>query len=621
MATYFTDFSEYSLGTPGDWTGRGGQSTGDIEVVDEGGQNALTWDGTVGEIVTWDEVDADPDRDDVEVAVLVLVQGTDNSDELNVLCRMDDADDFTHLMSQMRGGSRFRLARRVDGSYDNFTDLSDGELAPFWIRMRANGDDFRGKFWADGTTEPSGWDATTTQTDVTAAGRVGLERGGPTIRIGAFGVGTNGDTAPTSEPADTVDVAQSAPAATQSASIVAAVAVEAAQSAPAATQSATIVDPDAAAEPSPVTQHSSTLAQLIREGAQIATLCEIFAGGVKQDEIPIVDGQVSYDATSRVWRTCDVTLLGPIPTTPQSLLAPAGATLRLWKGATDWTGETLLEPVGVYAFEESGVDRGERTVKIAGYDYWQVVSDARWEEPYEIARGTNIIDALTDAVQSRLPDHLWQEPNATTATTSTGSHVWGEERENDPAKDIQGLASDHGLLISFDTAGRLTIEPVPDPDDAEPVANYTVGESPLLLNTHRTLYGRPDNVMIVTWEDDTDAERVEGMAQDDDPDSASYAGTRDAPGLYRKPRFFAINLEGPFTVPELDAIARRHLNKRIGLAEVVDLDVIADPTRDVWDVIRARDDELGFDAKYVIDQMTLPLRAGEASITTRRRRL
>lgn len=365
----------------------------------------------------------------------------------------------------------------------------------------------------------------------------------------------------------------------------------------------------------PVTQHTSTLVQLIKEGAQVETRADVYLAGVKQDEITILDGSVTFDATARIWRTCDLTVVGPIPDTPTSLLAPSGATLHLFKGARDWTGEKLLAPVGVYAFDESGVTRDGREVSISGFDYWRLVSDSRWRGPYVIARGTNLIAALVDAVRSRLPDNLWQEPNVITTSTTTGSIVWGEERENDPAEDIQTLAADDGLLIYFDQQGKLTIVDVPDPDDSTAAA-YTVGSSPLLLNTARTLKGRPYNIVDARWEGDVDEDPIEASAEDDNVNSPSYTGT-----IGDIPYFMTYGMVDQPTESQVARVARGELRKKLGIGEVVDLTVVADPERDVWDVISVYDGDIHIDGNFIIDRMSMPLRAGTASITTRRRRI
>lgn len=60
----------------------------------------------------------------------------------------------------------------------------------------------KARIWADGDSEPSGWDVDTTDGTYNTAGHIGLQKGANTntIKWRHFGVGTNGDTAPTSAP-------------------------------------------------------------------------------------------------------------------------------------------------------------------------------------------------------------------------------------------------------------------------------------------------------------------------------------------------------------------------------------------------------------------------------------
>lgn len=365
--------------------------------------------------------------------------------------------------------------------------------------------------------------------------------------------------------------------------------------------------------PTPVTQHGSTLAQLAAEGAPVVARAAIHLDGVLTDEIPIVAGQVTYDTGRRVWRHCDVTLDGPIPSTPQDTLAPIGSTVHLYRGFRDWTGEIHEQPVGVYAFDDSGVERADRLVQVAGYDFSQVAADARWEAAYEIAGGTNVADAIETALKSRLTDALWQPANFQTTSETTPTIVWGEERNNDPWDDLRTLARDSGMLLYFDRAGRATLTDVPDPDSAPIAADYTAGVSPLLLDVGKTLYGRPANVVVVRGEPDDGTGPVEFVAEDDDSSSASFVGR------YRKPTFLTSGYIA--TEAQAEKAAKAELRRRVGLAEQVDLDVVTDPSLDVWDVIIAKDPELGVDARYIADSMTIPLRPGVASIATRRRNL
>lgn len=67
-----------------------------------------------------------------------------------------------------------------------------------WYRFRVSGSDVKMKAWADGASEPAGWDFGVTDTQITAAGWVGLYNRSLSDAYYSFvGIGTNGDSAPT----------------------------------------------------------------------------------------------------------------------------------------------------------------------------------------------------------------------------------------------------------------------------------------------------------------------------------------------------------------------------------------------------------------------------------------
>lgn len=358
----------------------------------------------------------------------------------------------------------------------------------------------------------------------------------------------------------------------------------------------------------------SRLRELTREGAVVVSVVEVWRDGVQVDEREVEDGSVAYDASARVLRSCALDLVGPLPDLPNDPLAPSGGELRVFRGVRDWTGETFFEPLGRYAFDATEVSRASRLSSVTAYDYSQAVSDARWENPYAIAAGTNVATAIVEAVESRLPPSLWLPPVVEATSATTPAIVWGEERDNDPFDDVASLAASAGLSVVFDRTGRLTIRPTPDPDEVAVVEDFTVGDSPALLTTSRTLDGRAYNVVVAVGEPEDDSiPPVRAVAEDDNPSSPSYVGR------YRRPYFMA----SPYitTVQQATDAARGELNRRIGLGEVVGLATVPLPWLDVWDVIRAHDPALNIDARYVVDKLTIPLRPGEATLTTRRRRL
>ncbi len=70
------------------------------------------------------------------------------------------------------------LRKRVSGSesflVQHTTDLTHAADTRFWIRFQVTGSTLRAKTWQDGTPEPGDWQLQTTDTDLTAAGSIGM---------------------------------------------------------------------------------------------------------------------------------------------------------------------------------------------------------------------------------------------------------------------------------------------------------------------------------------------------------------------------------------------------------------------------------------------------------------
>lgn len=355
-----------------------------------------------------------------------------------------------------------------------------------------------------------------------------------------------------------------------------------------------------------------SLRQLTAEGPTVVNRAEVWREGALLDVVPILSGEVTYDTDRRIRRTCTLTLRhlpGPHAIDP---LTPGTNSVRLFRGARDWTGQEFMEPVGVYVYDETDTVMAAGETSLSGSDLAQLVADARWEEPYAIAQGTPLADAIADAVKSRLPDHLWQEPNIATVGNLTTPVVWGEERDNDPWADVVTLAEAYGQLLSLDRSGRLTMTPQPHPDDTAVVADLTVGESRLIETVGLTRHGRPYNIAVATGETDDDAPPVVGRAEDDDPTSASYVGH------YRKPVFLTSGYIA--TQAQADQAAQAELARRVGLSETVPLGLAAMPWVDVWEAVDITAPALSLDGRYVLSSYRMPLGPGMATAVTRRRR-
>ena len=363
---------------------------------------------------------------------------------------------------------------------------------------------------------------------------------------------------------------------------------------------------------------SRTVEQLIREGAQVISRADVFKFGEFQDTYRVIGGSVDADMSAGVVRSCGVTLEGTIPQQPTDLLAPSGAVVRPYRGVRDWTGEEFWVAQGTFGFEETeGVRSDPSSIDVSGFDFGRYVSDARWEEPYEIARGTPVVDAISDALQTRLPESLWQPLNASSGAGTTPAIVWGEERDNDPWDDLTKLAESSGMWLYFDRMGVPTLEPVPDPDDVDVSWVYTAGDQRdglAYLDGAKTWVGRPYNMFVIRGEaGDDDEPPILATVSDEDPASPSYVGN------YRRPYFLT---SGYVTsVAQALSAGRAELNRRKGLTEQVHIESVPIPMLDVGQAVQATDPVLGVDARYIIDTLSMPLRLGRMELTTRRRRL
>jgi len=215
MAQYFTDFSEYILGAfPSDWTARfdGYNATVIADASFTGGVK-LAWPVSVNAInsdliATWDLIDADPDRGDVEIYWRGKMGRADNDYMQYLVARFDTV---STVLNTYRLGSRdFRtvdIAKFTNGSYSRpaattSADVSANEM--YCQRARLSGTTISVKVWRFSETEPAAWQVTTV--DAThSIGAVGLfayrKSGGFINENDVFSVGTNGDIALTSAPA------------------------------------------------------------------------------------------------------------------------------------------------------------------------------------------------------------------------------------------------------------------------------------------------------------------------------------------------------------------------------------------------------------------------------------
>lgn len=209
MATYFTDFSEYSTGSaPPDWTEPYNSQFGwpvEADAGSPGGQRLTVERPNVTaepHVLTWDDVDSDAERQDAEVLALIEFPSTPDG-QLGLVARATGAEDTEEMYNCTVSLGGFNTFRFVNGSFTGLVSgthsFSAGDL--IWVRFRVNGSSIRLRIWQDGNSEPGTWDVDTTDSNVTGDGGVGIYAFSddlPDAYVHQVGVGTGGDTAPAS---------------------------------------------------------------------------------------------------------------------------------------------------------------------------------------------------------------------------------------------------------------------------------------------------------------------------------------------------------------------------------------------------------------------------------------
>lgn len=211
MATYFTDFSTQTAGVaPTGWTERwdtAGSWTVAANAGFGGAKNGLQYvPGTAAPHgLSWDILDADTGRADIEFVYRwkSSVGGVSAANDVRVFARATGA-----TAAEANGyavgpvNTVLRTATYIAGVKTD-TNATGGAVTAdvwYWSRVRINGSTIQQKMWADGTTEPTTWAQSITNTQVTGVGWAGVFLGvlaATRMTYDCLGVGTAGATAPT----------------------------------------------------------------------------------------------------------------------------------------------------------------------------------------------------------------------------------------------------------------------------------------------------------------------------------------------------------------------------------------------------------------------------------------
>lgn len=197
MSTYFNDCSSLT-----GWTD---QDIGSGTQFSVSG-STITSASSAAEILSLDAVDSDADRESCEI-LLKYKTSAWNSTHYIGIARGSDSGSATTLAGYIVALRSTAIRTYYKNSGGSITQIATATLSAlstdtyYWVRLRCNGTSIKAKVWADGGSEPGTWDCDATDTSGPGAvdGYAGIySPNASTHTWDSFGVGTNGDTAPSS---------------------------------------------------------------------------------------------------------------------------------------------------------------------------------------------------------------------------------------------------------------------------------------------------------------------------------------------------------------------------------------------------------------------------------------
>lgn len=320
----------------------------------------------------------------------------------------------------------------------------------------------------------------------------------------------------------------------------------------------------------------------------------LFNRAVIEEGLAVVDGSVDVDRTAQALSRCSVTFAEPllIPTVTGGLLSPYGYELLIKRGIP---GELI--PLGVFPIQKATVDGVSLITDVTAIDRSQLVRDARFEDDYTVASGTNYATAIAALVAAGVTglEYLFAS-----TTHTTPQLVF--EAQSDRWDAAQKMAGSIGCELFFDGLGRLVLRAEPDLSTATPTLTVAEGDGGVLVAASVELDRAPAyNKWIHSSTNAANVDTYTGSAVDDDPASPTYYF-----GPFgKKPKFFT----SEFYASDAQCAAGAQADKArsVGVARGLQFEMVPNPAVTAGEVVLVQRAALGVDEVHVIDSFTVPL--------------
>lgn len=327
----------------------------------------------------------------------------------------------------------------------------------------------------------------------------------------------------------------------------------------------------------------------------------------------VISGRVSMQRGRLVRRTLDVEIVNEdgafTPEGPLSLFY-WNRLLRVERGVY-FAGVPYYAPLGVFLIDAPSVDGRASVLSVSGSDRCDRGTRSEFTSPVSYASGSSVGSVIqmigTDA---GMWDDRWSISDGGATLGTTRSYEAGDGR----MAAIQALLTDFSLEMFADANGWIRIQPKVDPATAPVAWTFERGaEATMLGISKKWSRDRFYNHILVTGEA-ADRTPVRGEASDTNPSSPTRVTGPMGDRLFKYTSGMVT------TVAQAQAVAQTLLWEHTLIEEEIDLAHIVNPMLEAGDAIIIREAVTRTDDKYLIEDLTVPLGSGAASLSVKKAR-
>jgi hypothetical protein len=359
----------------------------------------------------------------------------------------------------------------------------------------------------------------------------------------------------------------------------------------------------------------------VRKSHHVISYVTVTSPTGETQRLPATGGGVTEDASAEVRRRCTLSVVDNTgvltPRSEADLLTPYGTEVRPYRGVKYADGREEVMPLGVFRISTVDVDDsvgGSPDIQIEAYDRSRAIARGKFEQPYTVAKATNLVDAIKAIIGLTYPDAEYD--SITTTMTTSAPLIF--DSNTSPWLAVTQIAQSMGCEIYFGSTGRVVIAPPPD-IDALPGPDFTFveGKGCTMTNIKSRFTDDPGfNGIVLTGASLGDEKPpVRVVVWDTEPTSPTYYL-----GPYGKVPDFVTD-ENVKTEAEATNAATSLLQGYLGFSDQVSITAWPNPALTAGSIVQVQRERSGVNGLYSVDAITTPMSAKDASaITVRRKR-